>query len=77
MCRKAIITGEQLYVVDENKFLCERDFNQNSESYQNKLLNGKPNDFSLRSLFFSIYIFKQQQQQQQQESSLFYDWFLL
>ena len=31
MCRKTISTGEQLYVVDENKFMCERDFNKNHE----------------------------------------------
>ena len=26
MCRKAISTGEQLYVVDENKFMCKQDY---------------------------------------------------
>ena len=26
ICRKAISTGEQLYVVDENKFMCKQDY---------------------------------------------------
>lgn len=26
VCRKAITTGEQLYVVDENKFVCKQDY---------------------------------------------------
>jgi LIM homeobox protein 1 len=26
VCRKAISTGEQLYVVDENKFMCKQDY---------------------------------------------------
>jgi hypothetical protein len=26
MCRKPISTGEQLYVVDENKFMCKQDY---------------------------------------------------
>ena len=29
MCRKPISTGEQLYVIDENKFMCKQDYLQN------------------------------------------------
>ena len=36
VCRKTISTGEQLYVVDENKFMCKQDYLAN-KSRGNKL----------------------------------------
>jgi hypothetical protein len=31
MCYKQITTGEQLYVVDENKFMCKQDYIMNKK----------------------------------------------
>ena len=46
MCRKAITTGEQLFVVDENKFMCKQDY----------LLNKTPGtDLSNLTQFNRIY----------------------
>lgn len=32
ICRKQLSTGDQLYVVDENKFMCKYDYLQNKSS---------------------------------------------
>lgn len=62
ICRKAITTGEQLYVVDENKFMCKQDYmlsknqdelddldQQNLKSPQNTTLGSSNYDSSSSS----------------------------
>lgn len=41
MCRKQLSTGEQLYVVDDNKFMCKDDYLLGKQSLQSSLA-GKP-----------------------------------
>lgn len=50
MCRKAITTGEQLYVIDENKFMCKQDYILNKAA----VLQGKflIEHFELGQIFF-------------------------
>lgn len=37
MCRKQLSTGEQLYVVDDNKFMCKDDYLLGKQGLQHSL----------------------------------------
>lgn len=41
MCNKQLSTGEELYIIDENKFVCKEDYLSNSTVKDINLLSGK------------------------------------
>ncbi|XP_063813290.1 LIM/homeobox protein Lhx1 isoform X2 [Pseudophryne corroboree] len=49
MCNKQLSTGEELYVIDENKFVCKEDYlnNNNNAAKENSLLSVTGSDPSL------------------------------
>ncbi|TNN80744.1 LIM/homeobox protein Lhx1 [Liparis tanakae] len=40
MCNKQLSTGEELYVIDENKFVCKDDYQNNASVKDSNLLSG-------------------------------------
>lgn len=40
MCNKQLSTGEELYIIDENKFVCKEDYLSNSNVKDTNLLSG-------------------------------------
>ncbi|XP_040193761.1 LIM/homeobox protein Lhx1 isoform X2 [Rana temporaria] len=45
MCNKQLSTGEELYIIDENKFVCKEDYlNNNNASKENTLLSDPSQD---------------------------------
>lgn len=40
MCNKQLSTGEELYIIDENKFVCKEDYLGNSNVKDTNLLSG-------------------------------------
>ena len=45
MCNKQLSTGEELYIIDENKFVCKEDYLSNSNAKDTNLLSGTTNGF--------------------------------
>lgn len=42
MCNKQLSTGEELYIIDENKFVCKEDYLSNSSvAKENSLHSGE------------------------------------
>lgn len=41
MCNKQLSTGEELYIIDENKFVCKDDYLSNTNVKDTNLLSGK------------------------------------
>lgn len=41
MCNKQLSTGEELYIIDENKFVCKDDYLSNTGVKDTNLLSGK------------------------------------
>lgn len=42
MCNKQLSTGEELYIIDENKFVCKEDYlNNSSVAKENSLHSGE------------------------------------
>lgn len=41
MCNKQLSTGEELYIIDENKFVCKDDYLSNTTVKDTNLLSGK------------------------------------
>lgn len=41
ICNKQLSTGEELYIIDENKFVCKDDFVNSNNSKENGSLSGK------------------------------------
>ena len=52
MCNKQLSTGEELYIIDENKFVCKEDYLSNSSvAKENSLHSGEdlmPSSFRVR-----------------------------
>lgn len=42
MCNKQLSTGEELYIIDENKFVCKDDYMNNTAVKDTNLLSGTP-----------------------------------
>lgn len=40
MCNKQLSTGEELYIIDENKFVCKDDYLNNASVKDTNLLSG-------------------------------------
>lgn len=40
MCNKQLSTGEELYIIDENKFVCKDDYLNNTSVKDTNLLSG-------------------------------------
>ena len=40
MCNKQLSTGEELYIIDENKFVCKEDYLNNASVKDTNLLSG-------------------------------------
>lgn len=40
MCNKQLSTGEELYIIDENKFVCKDDYLSNTSVKDTNLLSG-------------------------------------
>lgn len=40
MCNKQLSTGEELYIIDENKFVCKDDYLNNTNVKDTNLLSG-------------------------------------
>ncbi len=40
MCNKQLSTGEELYIIDENKFVCKDDYLSNASVKDTNLLSG-------------------------------------
>lgn len=40
MCNKQLSTGEELYIIDENKFVCKEDYLNNTAVKDTNLLSG-------------------------------------
>lgn len=53
MCRKRLSTGEQLYVVDDNKYMCKDDYLLGKQSLQSSLA-GKNMVQSILIKYFSL-----------------------
>lgn len=48
MCNKQLSTGEELYIIDENKFVCKEDYLSNSSvAKENSLHSGEAPVFPL------------------------------
>lgn len=41
MCNKQLSTGEELYIIDENKFVCKEDYLSNTNGKDTNLLSGE------------------------------------
>lgn len=52
MCRRELSTGDQLYIVDENKFMCKEDYLL--QKHGQHPLSGESLFFSLHSFHYQI-----------------------
>ena len=49
MCNKQLSTGEELYIIDENKFVCKEDYISNSNGKDASLLSGTEETLRVRA----------------------------
>ncbi|KAH9501397.1 LIM/homeobox protein Lhx1 [Dermatophagoides farinae] len=64
VCRKQLSTGEQLYILEENRFVCEKDYINNRQQHQQQQQQPPPTSISHQSLHHQHTHHQHHQQQQ-------------